>query len=97
MKATVTNHVLDAISNDYDFEMVFSDVIKWLQEEGKEGVTHEAVARRLEQLINEGYAQAYLLSSQLPTPTPVTFSNETIRELWFYATPSGKRLAQLHQ
>src|SRR5713226_8176853 len=75
MKTSIRNFVLRAIADDYeDFEMVFSEATKWASEDGRIRVTREEVIRGLEKLIEEGYAKAYLLSSQPPHAKPVPFS-----------------------
>jgi len=98
MEASIRNYVLSAIANDYEeFEMVFGEVAKWAEEDGKIGVAREEIIGELERLINEGYAQAYLLSPQDPHAEPVTFSADNIGDLWFYVTPKGKRLVNEFQ
>ncbi len=95
METSIRNFVLRAIADDYeDFEMVFSEATKWASEDGRIRVTREEVIRGLEKLIEEGYAKAYLLSSQPPHAKPVPFSAEQIGGLWFYITPKGKALAK---
>jgi len=95
MEASVRNYVLSAIADDYeDLEIVSSEVTKWAKEDGKISVAREEIIRGLEQLIDEGYAKAYVLSPQPPHAKSVPFSAEHIGELRFYITPKGKKLAK---
>ena len=48
-----------------------------------------AILKTLERLVANGYVKAYTL----PDQTEVPFSPNKLNELWFYATPQGKRLA----
>jgi hypothetical protein len=92
---TLRKYVLRAIADDYeDFEIVLRSVNSWAR---KHGVVpdRQQIQEALEELINEGYAQSYILSSGPPaTAEPVPYSPELIDSLWFYITPKGKLRAQ---
>ena len=87
--------VLRAISDDYeDFDRVLVDVIGWAGEHGIT-VSPQAVLKALEDLISEGYAQAYSFTSG--KAKPAEYSSDCVGDLWFYVTPRGKQLARQFQ
>jgi hypothetical protein len=84
---------LRAIADDYEeFGKIFDDVSAWLTERGT-STTRMATRQALGGLIREGYAQAYVLAAERSDAQPV-FLESDLKELWFYVTPDGKRLAQ---
>ena len=89
--------VLRAISDDYEsFEWVVGDVLGSAVELGMSADAN-AVLSALKNLINDGYAQAYLLSAHPGTNAePVAFAENLLDDLWFYVTPSGKALIRSH-
>jgi hypothetical protein len=96
---TFREYALRAISDDYEeFEKILQDVTGWA---AACGVTPDrsSTLRALEELIRDGYAQAYILSAVPPGKAEaVSYSLDRLDELWFYVTPKGKRLArQLHK
>lgn len=94
MRTLIQDFVLDAIADDYEsLDVIVGDVSKWAEESGT-SITRQGIIRALEQLIQEGSAQAYVLSSQPPYAQPVEFSSEDVDRLWFYLTPQGKRLVE---
>jgi hypothetical protein len=85
---------LRAISDDYEnFAKVLTDVASWTKERGVKA-NSESILSALEALISDGYAQAYILSSDPPgNAKAVSYSRDRLEELWFYLTPNGKQLA----
>jgi hypothetical protein len=85
--------VLRAIADDYEsFDIIVESVTEWSV--GRR-VDRQAVKSALEQLINEGYAQAYVLSSEPPAGAqPVQYCSDDVSDLWFYLTKKGRALAR---
>lgn len=84
-------YVLRAMAADYeDFETVFDQTIEFARTSGQRLNTPEIIGI-LENVIEEGLAQAYVLSPTEPWATPVEFSRDRAETLWFYLTPEGKR------
>jgi hypothetical protein len=82
------------MANDYeDLEILVDEVLKFASEIGHAPSRMEII-EGLEQLINEGLAQAYILSPTSPHATPVNFRRNDVDGLWFYVTPEGKRLVK---
>ena len=101
MKGTeemLREYALRAISDDYEnFDRVRQEVTGWA---AKYGIVpdDDAIQRALKSLLCDGYAQAYLRHADPPGKAqPVTFSEDSLHELWFYVTPTGKQLARLFQ
>lgn len=83
--------VLEAVANDYEsFACILETVSQWLAERDLQA-SRDAVAAALHRAINEGYVRAYVLSSLEPHSQAVEFSPDRLDDLWFYATPNGKR------
>ncbi len=90
----ITYLVLSAMSNDYeDFEMVVREACKWAEQDGII-IARQDILRALQELISQGYAQSYVLSSTPPHVTPVDFSMENVGRIYFYVTPKGQRLVE---
>ena len=86
--------LLYSMADDYeDFELVSKEVSKRAQPHGQMPSRTEII-RALEELINEGLAQAYILTPTRPGATPVAFHRKDLEQLWFYITPRGKRLLE---
>jgi hypothetical protein len=85
--------VLRAIADDYEsFDIIINSVSQWAASHGGD---HQSIKSALEQLIDEGYAQAYVLSSEPPArPQAVKYSDAALYDLWFYVTEKGKALAR---
>jgi hypothetical protein len=84
--------LLDSMADDYeDFEILSKAASKLASEHGQ-APSRTEIIEALEQLINEGLAQAYILSPTRPHATPVTFCRNDVEQIWFYVTPEGKRL-----
>src|SRR5437879_2007726 len=91
MKETIKDSVRRAMADDYEsFELILEGVNnpEWV---GIENVhpTPDEVTSALVELIKDGDAQAYVLSSQEPYATKVEFSQERLHELWYYLTKQG--------
>lgn len=92
MRAQLTQlpaYVAAAVADDYEsFDLVVETVVKLLAQDGlsTEGA---AILDTLEELVASGYVKAYAL----PATTEVPFTRDRLKELWFYATHEGKRLA----
>jgi hypothetical protein len=85
---------LRAIADDYEeFERIFDDVSAWVAERGT-SATRTAIRHALENLVSEGYAQAYDLKADGSDPRPVRYVPADLSKLWFYVTPVGKGLAK---
>jgi hypothetical protein len=86
--------VLRAITDDYEsFDIILECVAEWAA--GLEITAHSRTVKgALEELINEDYAQAYLLSSSPPAQAqPVPYDQHSIDDLWFCVTSKGKKMA----
>jgi len=57
---------------------------------GPQASTNE-IGAALRQLINEGLAQAYVLSPHPPHAQRVKFEPGKMEELWFYVTAQGRQ------
>ena len=92
---TIREYTLRAISDDYEeFERICQDVTGWASECGL-AADRSAILRALEALLTEGYAQAYLLSTNPAIkPQPVSYSASNLDELWFYVTSKGMQRAK---
>ncbi len=86
--------VLRAISDDYEnLDKILEDVTGWAAERGISS-NPEKVLKGLEELISEGYAQAFSFSdSPSGKAKPAKYSVDSVDDLWFYVTPKGKQLA----
>ena len=79
------------MADDYEsFELIF-EMVNDPERDGIQGVlsTPNEVTSALAELIRDGDAQAYVLSSQEPHATKVEFSQERLHELWYYLTKQG--------
>lgn len=86
--------VLEAMANDYEsFECIIEQVTIFARNRGRT-FTRQETAEALEWAIDEGYAQAYLLSSHPPYFTQIAFSHERLSAQWFYVTSAGKQLVK---
>lgn len=94
MQTSIQDWVLWAIADDYEsLEIIFEEINKWRPKRSR-GVTRQEIIRALKQIIREGSAQAYILSSQPPYAQPVEFLAKDAEALWFYVTPKGKLLVK---
>ncbi len=85
---------LRAISDDYEeFERIFRDATQCASGRVK-SISRSATQKALEELIRDGYAQAYNLSADGSPALPVTYLPSDLSKLWFYVTASGKKLAE---
>jgi hypothetical protein len=84
--------VLEAASNDFEsFQCILDQVTKWFDEKGL-ATSRQEVLDALQRMIREGYALAYLLSSQEPHSETVEFLPDRLDDFWFYVTPKGREL-----
>ena len=83
--------VLSSISDDYE---TLETVLDYAQKFHGTTVSLDQASRALAELIRDGLAQAYKLSSQPPHVKSADFDPDTVEELWFYATEEGKRLVR---
>ena len=92
MKAQLTQlpaYVAAAVADDYEsFDLIVETVVKLLAQDGL-STEGPVILDILGELVANGYVKAYAL----PATTEVPFSRDRLKELWFYATPEGKRLA----
>jgi len=87
----LSNNVLRACADDYEsLETIVPEVQDWAREKRKALPTRDEILRRIQQLIDEGLAQSYFLSSQHGIAERVSYSAEQASTLWFYATPEGR-------
>ena len=87
--ATLRECVMRAIADDYEN---FEYVIHWTDRSTSDHELHasrEEVIQVLKDLVDVGYAQAYVLSPLPPHSTPVPFAAADVDGLWFYLTPEG--------
>jgi hypothetical protein len=90
----IKEFALRAISDDYEeFERIFRDVTEGTVACGKDASRSET-QQALEELVRGGYAQAYLLEPRAKQAKAVNYSSADLYRLWFYVTPSGKKLAR---
>ncbi len=88
--------VITAMANDYeDFEMILHETLNWAPQKGLT-VAREEVIEALEQLIEDGYAQAWVLSPTSPAEV-VPYSRENLDNLYFYVTPRGRELVHKYE
>ncbi len=97
--ADVLELVLVSISDDYEsIEIILKTINEWGADiftveswpaRRAAPVSHREVVQALEVLIQQGYAQAYRLSTREPYATPVEFSEREADDLWYYLTPKG--------
>lgn len=95
LNQVISEYVLRSISDDYEYiEAILEDVANWTSECGTT-VDSNAVLKALEELIRDGYAQAYVLHSA-PTARAeaVKYSSDRVHDYSYYVTPKGKRLAR---
>lgn len=86
-------YVLGAISDDYEsFETILADIDRWAAK-GRAVVDRQKVLKALEELIGEGYAQAFSFEFPFKEAIPTEYSAKSVDDLWFYVTPKGKQLA----
>jgi len=86
--------VLRAISDDYESLDIITRQISQFEESRDLRIADEEVRTALGELIQDNLAQAFRLSPWPPHAVAVPFAYESANELWFYATPPGKALAQ---
>jgi hypothetical protein len=92
LKARLQEFILEAISNDYEnFHGILEQVLNWSVDSGLVP-SRSDVIEVLGRAIHDGYAQAFLLSTQAPHVQPVAFSLDRLDELWFRVSPKGKQV-----
>jgi hypothetical protein len=91
---TLREYVIRAISDDYEsLELILESVIGWAVE--RAGVADkEGTLKALVGLIEDGYAQAYVLGRDA---RPVDYSESSLDDLWFYVTPNGMKFLKQFQ
>ena len=82
---------MTAISDDNED---IETVRRYVQKFHETTISSGQASRALGELVQDGLAQAYLLSPQPPHATKVGFDPNRIDELWFYVTPEGKKFVQ---
>jgi hypothetical protein len=94
VESQIKNSVLSAISDDYEnLELILDSVHR----HDDPTSTAEPVSVALAELVKDGLAQAYELSSESPEATAVSIDPDRMKELWFYATPRGiARIAEIN-
>ena len=81
-----------AIADDYeDFNMVCAEVSKWAKQRSLI-VQRQEIAKALQRVIDEGYADAFMYSTELQRFEVTTFPAGEFGGLWFYLSAKGKRL-----
>jgi hypothetical protein len=82
---------MGAIANDYeDFDMVCAEVSKWATQRNLMVERHE-IANALQQVIEDGYATAFIYSPELQRYEVTRFSSDKVSNIWFYLSAKGKR------
>jgi len=82
---------MNTIADDYEnLEHITRSAAELLSDR-KIHASREEIIASLQELIDQGYAKAYLLSPKEPHSKPVVFSMAKVAELWFYLTPKGLR------
>jgi hypothetical protein len=82
--------VLSAISDDYERVEQIADYLR--KSAPEMDPCRRNISTALADLIRQGFARAYLLSSQPPHVTEVAFDGSRIDESYFYVMPEGKQL-----
>lgn len=91
MESRAKQYVLRAMADDYeDFETVLSLAQELAKHRGG-SLSRPDIAEALESVIDEGLAQAYVLSPAKSGATPVQFDQREMSKLWFYLTAEGRR------
>jgi hypothetical protein len=89
----VRDFVLRSISDDYEnVDKILEDVGVWGADQGVSPARDE-VLRALEGLLREGYAEAFAFEYPFKEAVRTEYSSDLADSLWFYVTPTGKRLA----
>ena len=84
--------VLNSVADDYeDFRIILDEVTYWGSQRGIQ-LTRDEVEMALLDLLSTGHVQAYELSSVPPHSTPVSFTAERARDLYYYLTPTGRKI-----
>jgi hypothetical protein len=96
MEQTIKDSVRRAMADDYESFELISEMVNDPERDGIEGVrpTPNQVTSALAELIKDGDAQAYVLSSQEPYATKVEFSQDRLHELWYYLTKQGTSIVK---
>lgn len=91
VKKKIKEYVLDAVSDDYeDLATIIAEVRAW--NEGNTDVDSPTILSALDQLIRDGYVQAYILSAEpVAGSVPTDFDPKYASELFFYVTAKGKQ------
>ena len=86
--------VMNAMADDYEnLEHIIDWATKLISGQGLR-TSREEIVSILKKVIEDGYAQAYILSSEPPYSTPVPFVGNDSEDLWFYLTPRGLGLVR---
>ncbi len=92
--AVLKQCVMRAMADDYED---LGHVIGWtMKSAASHGLqtSREELIDVLKQLVEDGCAQAYMLSPEPPHATPVPLSDKDFEDLWFYLTPKGLSLVR---
>jgi hypothetical protein len=93
-KTQLRDWVIVSAADDYEsFEIITKGTLRLAAVRGI-SLTENAVRAALEDAISKGYLESYRLSSTQPHVSKVRYSRDRIRELWFFVTPRGERLAR---
>jgi ABC-type branched-subunit amino acid transport system substrate-binding protein len=87
---SIRSSVMRSIADDYEeFETIVQDAIKFAADL-KVDITRDEISLALKQLVEEGYAQAYVFSTEAPySPKPVAAFPDKIPGHWFFLSPKG--------
>ena len=83
---------MSAMADDYESLKTILESVNWMAREND--LPHFAmrdVQPKVAELVREGYANAYILSSTPPHSTIVDYSVNRADELWFMLTAAGIR------
>ena len=86
------SYVMSAMADDYESLETILESVNWMAgEDGLPNFAEQDIAPELKDLVREGYANAYILSSTPPHSSIVDYSDSRAGELWFMLTPAGLR------
>ncbi len=86
--------VITIMADDFEsFEIIFRQTKHLAVLKGMD-VNENEVAEAIERAIDDGYADAYILSPQSPHSRKVEYAPDMLYELWFYVTQRGKCAAK---
>ncbi len=83
---------MSAIADDYESLQIVADTIaKWAKKDGAEAFRRQELLAELGALIQDGYAQAYVLSARPPHTSIADYCETRADEFWFMLTLAGVR------